>query len=511
MLARWLDPLYDAAQMRALDAWAIESAHVPSLELMELAGAAVARAALEPAPEGPIVIICGKGNNGGDGLVAARKLRADSERLGGKGVEVIVLGAPDDLTVDARANLDLLPGEASHVLDMAMIASAGVIVDALLGTGAEGVPRAQVAQAIDAINARASVARVIAVDIPSGVDASSGEVAGSAVQADLTIALHAAKIGHCVGPGVFACGELRIADIGIPSEAQVGAVVDPAAGTISPSILRNVPTRTDVSDKFSSGVLGIVGGSTGLTGAACLAAMAAQRTGAGYVTAFVPASLNGIFEGRLLEVMTVPLTDTDGSFSASAVEELTRRAARLNACVIGCGIGRSDGAIALVRATAERLEGPLLIDADGLWAFHDDMQGLQRDAPTVITPHEAEIAGLLGWSRAEVAQQRLNAAQTVAELSGCVVVLKGADTIIAEPSGMVAVNSLRAPSLATAGTGDVLAGVIGALMAKGLEPFTAAATGVYAHALAGREAAERRGVGQVIASDVIAALPSAFG
>ncbi len=510
-LPPWLDPLYTAEQMRAVDAWTIETAGVPGLELMELAGASVARAALEPAPEGPIVVVCGKGNNGGDGLVAARHLRDQRDRLGDKPVEVTVLGAADDLAPDARTNLERLPGDATHGLDTELIGRAGVVVDALLGTGAGGAPRGDVGAAVQAIQQRGPAARVIAVDIPTGVDADTGEIAGDAVHADLTIALHCAKLGHFVGPGAFACGEVRVADIAIPPEAETGAGVTPDAGTIGPAVLHGIPSRSDLSDKFSSGVLAIAGGSTGLTGAPCLAAMAAQRTGAGYVTAYVPQSLNAIFEGRLLEVMTVPLSDDDGQLRVEGVETLTARAKRAGACVLGPGIGRGDGASAFVRAAAERLTVPLLLDADGLWAFNGQLDALRREHPTVITPHTAELARLLGRATEDVATCRLTSAREAARLSGAVVVLKGSDTIVAAPGGSVAINALRAPALATAGTGDVLSGVIGALMAKGLDAFHAACAGVYAHASAGREAAERRGAGQAIASDVVAALPSVLG
>jgi NAD(P)H-hydrate epimerase len=510
-LPRWLDPLYTAGQMRAVDSWAIEQAGIPGLELMELAGTALARAALEPAPEGPIVIVCGKGNNGGDGLVAARQLREQRDRLGDKQVDVVVLGSPDELTPDARANLERLPGDVHHTLDTELIGRAGVIVDAMLGTGAGGAPRGDIALAVTAIRSRAAAARVIAVDIPTGVDADTGEIAGEAVEADLTIALHSAKLGHFVGPGAFACGEVRVADIAIPPEAEAAAAVTPGAGTIGPSVLHGIPSRDDLSDKFASGVLAVAGGSTGLTGAPCMAAMAAQRTGAGYVTAFVPRSLNLVFESRLLEVMTLPLPDDDGSLRVDGVEALVDRARRVDACVLGPGIGRADGAVSFVRSAVQRIGCPLLVDADGLWAFNGDLETLRRDAPTVITPHTAELARLLGRATEEVAAHRLASAREAAQAAEAVVVLKGSDTIVVQPDGPVAINSLRAPALATAGTGDVLSGVIGALLAKGLSPFTAASAGVYAHALAGREAAERRGADQVIATDVISSLASVLG
>ncbi|MFY9487305.1 MAG: NAD(P)H-hydrate dehydratase [Solirubrobacterales bacterium] len=510
-LPRWAEPLYDAPQMRAMDRWAIETAGVPSLELMELAGTALARAALEPSPEGPIVIVAGKGNNGGDGLVAARLLREAADRLGDKRVEVMLLEDPANLSPDAAANLARLPGDPPHAFDAGLISRAGVIIDAILGTGASGAPEGLFAEAIGAINGRAPAARVIAVDIPSGIDASTGAAAGDAVFADLTISLHLPKIGQFVAPGVFHCGELRVADIGIPAEATTGARIEAAAGTIGAHVLRRVPRRQDSSTKFSSGVLGIIGGSTGLTGAACLSAMAAQRSGAGYVTVLVPRSLNIVFEQRLLEVMSVPLPDVDGGLTADGIETLLQKTERADALVIGPGIGRSDSTGELVRMALDRSDKPVLIDADGLFAFTGQIEQLSRDAPTVITPHAGELARLLGSGTDSVEADRLGSAAEAARRSGAVVVLKGTDTIVATPDAPPLINTLRAPGLATAGTGDVLSGILGAYLAKGLDTHTAAAAAIYAHALAGREASERRGADHMIAGDVIDALPAVLG
>jgi NAD(P)H-hydrate epimerase len=507
-IPHWGDSLYAAAEMRAADAWAIETEGVPSLELMELAGQAIARAALEPAPEGPILIVCGKGNNGGDGLVAARLLRENRDRLGEKKVVVMLLADPAELSQDASVNLKALPGDPPHAFDAGLVATAGVIVDAMLGTGAAGAPAGVVAEAVTAINRRSSVARVIAVDNPTGVDASSGEVAGDAVWADLTISLHAPKVGHVVAPGTFHCGELRVADIGIPTGAFAAAGVAPTAATIGPQVLRLAPRRDDASSKFSSGVLGVVGGSTGLTGAPCMAAMAAQRTGAGYVTVFCPASLNLVFEQRLLEVMSVPLADDDGAIGEQALAALLERSERCDALVVGPGIGRAPQTGRLVEQLLDQSEKPVLLDADGLHPFAGRIEALRRTAPLLITPHAGELARLLGTTSDEVEAARLESAGRAAELSGAVVVLKGSDTIVAAPGAAPLVNTLKAPGLATAGTGDVLSGVAGAYLAKGLGTREAAAAAVYAHALAGREASERHGSDHMIAGDVIAMLPA---
>lgn len=507
-IPRWADPLYGAAEMRAADNWTIEKQGIPSLELMELAGQAIARAALEPAPEGPILIVCGKGNNGGDGLVAARLLRENRDRLGDKKVIVMLLADPAGLSPDSAANLQRLPGDAPHAFDAGLIAQAGVIVDAMLGTGATGAPTGVIAEAVTAINRRSSVARVIAVDNPTGVDATTGRVAGDAVWAELTISLHAPKVGQYVAPGVFHCGEVRVADIGIPFEAFEDAGAAPAAGTIGPQVLRLAPRRDDASSKFTSGVLGVVGGSTGLTGAPCMSAMAAQRTGAGYITVFVPESLNLVFEQRLLEVMSVPLADEGGAILAGSLDRLLERAERCDALVVGPGIGRAESTGELVAALLERSDKPALLDADGLFPFSGAPERLKREAPLVITPHSGELARLLGVSTDDVEGARLESAQDAAERSGAVVVLKGSDTVVAAPASAPLINTLRAPGLATAGTGDVLSGVAGAYLAKGLGAREAAAAAVYAHALAGREASERRGTDHMIASDVISLLPA---
>lgn len=507
----WCEPLFDSAAMKAADVWAIEQQGVPSLELMELAGAAIARAALEPAPEGPIVIVCGKGNNGGDGLAAARLLRENRDRLGDKKVVVMLLADAAELTPDSAVNLQRLPGREPREFDEELIGQAGVIVDAMLGIGAAGAPSGLIGRAVTAINRRSAFARVIAVDAPTGVDASTGEIEGEAVRADLTITLHAPKVGHFVAPGALHCGELRVADIGIPAEAFEQAHAPPSAAAIGPGVLRLAPRRDDASSKFSSGVLGIVGGSTGLTGAPCMAAMAAQRTGAGYVTVFCPASLNIVFEQRMLEVMSVPLQDEDGAILESALPKLLEATARCDALVVGPGIGRAESTGRLVERLLQESDKPVLLDADGLRPFSGEPERLRRGAPLLVTPHVGELARLLAIPEDAVEASRLSHAREAAERSGAVVVLKGSDTIVAAPEAAPLINTLRAPGLATAGTGDVLSGVAGAYLAKGLAPREAAALAVYAHALAGREASERSGVDHMIAGDVIAALPAVLG
>jgi NAD(P)H-hydrate epimerase len=500
----WLDPLPDAAEQRALDGWAIEQLGIPGLELMERAGGALAGLISERAPAGPVAIVCGKGNNGGDGLVAARLLREQ-----GREVRVLLLAAGSELRGDARANFERLPAPPAERFDEDALGGATAIVDAILGTGSGGEPREPAAGAIDVINrvAEASGAAVIACDVPSGVDASTGEVAGAAVTASATATFHAAKPGLWIAPGKARAGEVRVIDIGIPA----GGPAEPQVGLIADRALEGIPRRGAESTKFAAGSVLVCGGSTGLTGAPCLAAEAAMRAGAGYVTACVPRSLNPIFESRLLEVMTVPLADDRGALQAEASSDVLGRAERADALVLGPGLGRSDATQRLARGLAAEVPLPLLLDADGLNAHAGVLQSLAaRRAATVLTPHAGELARLLGVDSAEVAALRLGSARAAAGAAGAIVVLKGDDTIVAAPDGRVGVSRGGAPALATAGTGDVLSGVIGALLAKRMDAFHAACAGVLAHARAGQIAGREIGAEGVIASDIVARLPGAL-
>jgi NAD(P)H-hydrate epimerase len=275
-------------------------------------------------------------------------------------------------------------------------------------------------------------------------------------------------------------------------------------------VLDRIPRRGRESTKFAAGSVLVCGGSLGLTGAPCLASESAMRAGAGYVTAFVPESLNLIFESRLLEVMTAPLPDTDGSLEVSGVEQVVARAERADAFVLGPGLGRGEGALEFARHAAREVKLPMVLDADGLNAHAGSLGALAaREAPTVLTPHAGELARLLDSDSASVGARRLDSVRRAALEARAIVVLKGDDTLIAEPDGRVAVSRGGASALATAGTGDVLSGVIGAFLAKRMDPFEAACAGVLVHARAGQLTAREIGTEGVIASDVIAALPRA--
>ena len=498
-LPDWVDPVYSADEMRAVDAWAIEGQGVPSLDLMERAGLGLARVTAAVAADGPVRVVIGKGNNGGDGLVAARLLREE-----GRVVDVLAVAPVEELSGDPAAMLERLPGSPPELFAPNRLDGSGAVVDALLGTGFSGSPREPVAGAIAAINDQD--APVVACDVPSGVDASSGEVEGQAVRAMATATFHGSKVGLHVMPGAAYAGRVEVVEIGIPR----GAPVPGQAGLIAERVLGLFPHRGREGTKFTSGVVVVVGGSKGLTGAPTMAALSAGRAGAGYVEVAVPEPAQAAVDMRLLEQMSRGLPDEDGSHSPRGVGEVEDLAERAGAVVLGPGLGRTDAAQEFAREVAKAVQTPLLIDADGLNAHAQQLESLRgREAPTVLTPHEGELGRLLGIDSHEVAAHRLDSVREAAERSGAVVLLKGDDTLVAAPGGPVAMSPGGTPALATAGTGDVLSGLIGALLAKGLGPLEAAALGALAHARAGRAAAERPGgADHVMARDVIDGLPA---
>jgi len=496
----WLRGLYDAEGMRSADSWAISDQGVDSLELMENAGRAVAEAVARLAPAGPVRVVCGKGNNGGDGLVAARLLREM-----GFEAEVLLLWPADELSDDATVNLGRLgEGMVEAAGDIAArLSGSAAIVDAIFGTGFSGAPREPAAAAIAAMNDCG--APVVACDIASGVDAATGEVEGAVVECDVTVTFHGAKVGHYVAPGKWATGELIVAPIGIPP----GAPQPVAAGVIEPGVLDLLPRRGAQSTKFSSGQVTIAGGSRGLTGAVRMSSTAAIRAGAGYATVAVPADLEPVFEAAEVEVMSRGIPGPEGRLGTAGVDAVLAAFEKAAAGVFGPGLGRDEDSLALARSVAPRIDAPLVVDADGLNAFAGSLSYLAaREAPTVLTPHAGELGRLLKRESSEINDHRLTAAVEAASRSGAVVVLKGDDTIVTDGE-RVAINAVAAPALATAGSGDVLSGMTAALLARGVEPFAAACAAVIAHARAGQEAARRVGLAEsVIATDVIAAIPA---
>jgi len=476
-LPDWVDPVFEAAEARAADTWAIEEQGVPRDDLMERAALGLARVTAEAAGGGgPIRVVAGKGNNGGDGRVAARLLAED-----GHEVEVI---------------------DGTEPFDPERLHGSAAVVDSLLGTGFEGAPREPLASAIAAINEQD--APVVACDVPSGVNASTGEIETEAVRAGATATFHGSKVGLHVQPGKGHAGNVEVVEIGIPR----GAPAPAAAGLISERVLELYPHRERTGSKFDSGVVVVVGGSIGLTGAPTMAARSAQRAGAGYVQVAVPRSVQPTVDLRLLEQMSRGMPDDDGFHTPAGVSDVEELAERAGAVVLGPGLGRAESAQEFARAVAVAVEAPLLVDADGLNAHAGRLELFrEREARTVLTPHEAELGRLLEVDVGEVAAHRLRHVREAAERSGAVVLLKGDDTIVAEPGGPLAISRGGTPALATAGTGDVLSGLIGALLAKRLGALEAASLGVLAHALAARHAAGRVGADHVMAGDVIEGLP----
>jgi NAD(P)H-hydrate epimerase len=460
-----LEPLYTAAEMRAAEeAYPGYPESVP--ELMERAGSAVAEHVLRSFAEAArVAVVCGSGNNGGDGRVAARVLEQ-------AGREVRVVDAKPE-----NEEKDL--GEPD------------VIVDALFGTGFSGAPRAGAARLIEQMNAEE--AEIVAVDIPSGIDASTGEVAGAVVNASSTVTFHGEKVGLAVTPGAFHAGAVRVADIGLEALAT-------EHGRVTPGILRLVPRRQPQDTKYTAGHVVVVGGSRGLTGAPCLTAMAAMRSDAGYVTMAGPRSVIPAFEHWALEAVKRPLPeDDDGRLMAAALDPILDLAARAHAVALGPGLGRSEGTKELVRRLLADLELPVVVDADALWAL---APGEWR-APRVLTPHAGELARLLEVESSWIDAHRLAAAGRAVERFGCVVLLKGHGTLVAAPGDGVLVCG-GFPTLATAGTGDVLTGIVAAFLAKGLEPRLATAAAVTAHTEAAIHAPQKAGL---IARDLLRALP----
>jgi ADP-dependent NAD(P)H-hydrate dehydratase / NAD(P)H-hydrate epimerase len=437
------EPLYTAEEMRAA-----EAGHDVGV-MMESAGRAVAQAVLRRYPDARrVAAVCGKGANGGDGRIALRVL-ADAGR---------------ETTEELEGPVD-------------------VVIDALFGTGFRGEPRAEAAAQIERMNA--ADAPIVAVDLPSGVDANTGEVAGAAVEADATVTMHGRKVGLVVAPGRFHAGDVEVADIGLEQ-------ADTEHRLVTEEILRLVPRKQERDTKYSAGAVLVIGGSPGMTGAVSLTAEAAFRADAGYVAVATHEASLPVVELRLLEAVKAPL---------GRIHELAKRS---SAIAIGPGLGRGGEERSLVRNVLSEQALPAVVDADALF----ELQPANWPAPRVLTPHAGELARLVGEESAWVDAHRLEAVRRAADAYSCVVLLKGADTLIAPPGEGVFVCDTGTPSLATAGTGDVLTGVIAAFLAKGMEARIAAAAGAVAHGRAAALVPRQRGL---VASDVVASLPRALG
>jgi len=503
--------LYGAAAMRDLDRYTIEKLGVPGQILMESAGRAVAEEVLTWLPPGGVVlVVCGGGNNGGDGFVVARHLH-----LLGVRVRAVVVGDPKRLRGDARANH--ARAQAAGVAlegERWRAPNAGVIVDAVFGTGLTRAVSGAAAGCIRRINAaresRGGAVRVVAVDLPSGLCADTGQELGVAVAADATVTIQAPKLGLALEPGRSLAGRVRVARVGIAEDAA-GVAADAELWTRA-GAGEWLPERPAAGHKGSFGHALIVAGSEGKTGAAALAGEGAARAGAGLVTIACPAGLNDILEIKCTEAMTVPVPDTsERALAASAAGVLSELAAERDVVGLGPGIGRNAETQKLVRAWVPRLRKPLVIDADGLFAFAGDPEGLaSRRAATVLTPHPGEAGNLLGVSSAEINRDRPAAARALASRSRAVVLLKGAASLTAAPDGRVAVNPTGGPNLSSGGTGDVLTGLVTGLLAQGVPAFEAAALAAFVHGAAADRIAEVSGSSGLLAGDLARNLPAEF-
>ncbi len=478
-------PCPTGQEMRRIDRDAIERRGLPGRLLMELAGRAVAQAvrARMPAARRPLVV-CGVGNNGGDGFVVARVLREWDDRIA---PVVFALGDRSRLSEEARACFELLLGSGVEVVLSAeqkqvvpLLASADLVIDAIFGMGLSRAVEGEAAAVLAAINACGQP--VLSVDLPSGVASDTGEPLGVAVEPSLIVTLGLPKLGLAVRP---LGAELRVADIGLPAASLEALGVRQHVWTESAAAAR-VPARAASGHKGRFGHVLVVGGSEGKTGAAVLAAEGALYSGAGLVTVAVPRSLNLVFEAKLTEAMSLPLEDAGTArLGASALSELLSAAEARDVVVLGPGLGGEAETGALARELLSALGRPAVVDADGLNAFAGQPEALCSGAPRILTPHPGEMARLLECDAAEVQADRVGTARALAERSEAVVVLKGARTVLATPGGDVLVNPTGGPGLASGGTGDVLAGVIGAFLAQGLEPLDAAALGAWVHGSAG--------------------------
>lgn len=506
--------LVTAEQMRDLDRRATDDYGIPSVLLMENAGLRSFDAACEMLGDvsgRTVVVVAGKGNNGGDGFCIARHLAN-----AGAEVSCFLAGTVDQIAGDAKVNLDAAINMGIPVAQLEsaaplcnLITKADLVVDALLGTGIKGEVTGLAADLIDAINE--SGKPVLAVDVPSGLISDTGQIAGRCVRATRTVTFALPKIGLAVYPGLSYVGELTVADIGIPKEA-----LDDCPSRIYLTDVRHVsdvlPARAPDSHKGTFGHLAVIAGSVGMTGAAAMTAESAARSGAGLVTLGCPSSLNDILEVKLTEVMTVPMPETaERSMSVEALDKVLELVDRCDALAVGPGMSQHPETVTFLRELLPRVQKPMVIDADGLNALAQDISifsALQAEA--AITPHPGEMARLSGTTPDLVQSNRLKNVLEAAANFGTVCVLKGARTIVANSKGDAYINPTGHVAMASGGVGDVLTGLIGGLLAQGLTMMDACVAAVYIHGLAGEIAGEAIGAPGALAGDVLWALPEAF-
>ena len=507
-------PLFTAAEMRALDARAIATLGIPGPRLMEHAGrgaAAVITREAAPIRGKRVLVLCGKGNNGGDGFVVARHLKAKGARP-----RVLLFARRAEVGGDAAQALSRWRGAVEEIHDDGAVARAlettDLVVDALLGTGLTGPARGIVAQAIDRLNAftgRSGVP-VVALDLPSGLASDGGAVLGPTVRATLTTTFAGLKRSLMLHPAAELAGRVVVVPIGIPPE-EVGRGLSTFA-LEEDDVRRLFPPRPTEAHKGTYGHLLVIAGSAGKTGAAALAGRSALRSGVGLCTVATPASQQPIVAGFSMELMTEPIPETSAqTLAVKAREHLVELALARDAVALGPGLSLDPESQALARALVAEVPRPMVVDADALSALagHLDLLG-EVPGPRVLTPHPGEMARMLGTSIAQVQADRIEIVRRFCEQHRVHLVLKGARSVLGAPDGRVFVNPTGNPGMATGGSGDVLTGMIGAFLARRFDPLAALQAGCYLHGLAGDLAAADRGEEGLLAGDIVEAIPAAI-
>ncbi len=506
-----------ADEMRNIDSQTIKEIGIPGIVLMENAGIGAVHVIIEkfPSPKfSKVSILVGKGNNGGDGLVVARHLINRGYK-----VNTYILSEADKFSGDALINLQIaqkmnLPmkfilSEEQLEEYKNIISQSDFLIDSIFGTGLKGAVRGFAGNLIEFLNS--TNIPIIAIDLPSGLDADYGRIDGACICADLTVTMVLPKRGLLLYPGANFVGELKVADIGIPKSVIEYQQI--SVNLVQPSFASELlPQRPKDGHKGLFGRVLLVAGSAGLTGASALASQSALRVGAGLVTLGIPKSLNPIMEVKLTEAMTIPLAETeDHTLSIRALNKILLLSEKADVVAIGPGLSRNPETTALVKKLCREINIPKVIDADGLNALSEERDILKElSSNTVLTPHPGEMSRLIDKPISEIQSDRINIALDFAKENGVMLVLKGAPTVIATPNGEAYLNTTGNPGLASGGTGDVLTGVIAGFIAQGLSLKDASILGVFIHGLAGDLVAKEKGIAGMIASDIIENLPIAI-
>jgi hydroxyethylthiazole kinase-like uncharacterized protein yjeF len=504
-------------QMREIDKTAINDFGIPGIVLMENAALGVVREVTEILGDiqgKKVIVLAGKGNNGGDAFAVARHLYNI-----GAFTSVYVLSKLDKILGDAKTNLDILAKMGIKIDEVTSeeqvaeikrcLKAADIVIDGLLGTGLKGEVSGIMADIIELVNA--SKVPVVAVDIPSGINGETGKVSKACIKAKSTVTFAFAKIGQLIHPGCEYVGDLKVVDIGIPKAAVdntkvKGYLID------NELVSQLIPKRKNDSNKGTYGKIFVVAGSKGMTGAACLTGGAALRSGAGLVYMAAPSSLVPIYAGALIEAVTMPFEDENKGFLTSeAIPEILKQLEKVNVAAVGPGLSARNETKAVVYSIIENSEVPIVLDADGINLVAEDLSVLKkRRNQVVITPHLGEMARLVGSSVNEILEDRLNIARNFSKEWGVITVLKGSRTIIASPEGEIYINTTGNPGMSTGGSGDVLTGIIAGLIGQGLKPLDASIAGVYLHGVCGDNIAAKKGEHGLIAGDLVQEIPFAI-